>query len=103
MKLHIPQLFGCLPKHPKLLLVLLTTVEMLMFYDRGAIASVLPQVKSHWDLSGKQEGIIGSAFIITFSIGSAVFAYLANFVKVNIIMAFGLFVWTIRYDDLNFT
>ncbi|EFC44842.1 predicted protein [Naegleria gruberi] len=67
---------------------------MLMFFDRGAIAAVLPYVKAHWDLSGKQEGIIGSSFIITFSIGSAVFAYMANFVRVNLIMSFGLFVWT---------
>ncbi|KAG2394249.1 hypothetical protein C9374_004013 [Naegleria lovaniensis] len=91
----IPPIFDCFTRHPKLLLLFLTIVEMLMFFDRGAIASVLPSIKEHWTLSGKQEGIIGSAFIITFSIGSTLFAFLANYVRVNLIMAFGLFVWTV--------
>ncbi|KAL9650054.1 hypothetical protein ABK040_003172 [Willaertia magna] len=80
---------------PKLTLLFLTIVQVVMFYDRGAIAAVLPNIKNHWSLSGIQEGLIGSAFIITFAIGSTVFAQLANYIQVNKLMAFGLLIWTI--------
>jgi MFS family permease len=69
---------------------------MLLYFDRGLISGLLPKIKLRWgSLTGVQEGLISSAFTVSFIVFCPLFAHLANASKISVswIMSFGFLFW----------
>jgi MFS family permease len=66
-----------------------------LYFDRGAIASVLPSVKAHWELSSTEEGAIASAFTIGFMMVSPLWAHIAMKFKANRVIAVGCYLFVL--------
>jgi MFS family permease len=81
--------------YPKLVLAIMTFINLVMFFDRGAIASVLPKLQINWNLSDTMQGIIQSAFVVGFMTASPVWANLANKFHVNNLITVGLTIFSL--------
>jgi MFS family permease len=80
---------------PKLTLLYLTIVEVAIYFDRGAVAAVLPKIKANWHLRREEEGAIASIFTVGFMIASPLWAHFGMRYKLNRVIAIGLFVFSI--------
>jgi MFS transporter, Spinster family, sphingosine-1-phosphate transporter len=81
---------------PVMLLTLFTSVNILVFIDRGALAAVVSLLKDKddgLDLSSFEAGSLGSVFILGYMIASPIFAYESQFIHPNYLMTIGLTVW----------
>jgi len=81
--------------HPKLTLAFLACMQLIMYFDRGVVAAVLPMVKENWELTSTEEGIIASAFTIGFMIVSPLWANLAMKFRVNKVISVGNYMFAI--------
>jgi MFS family permease len=80
---------------PSRLLVFLFIVNVLIYFDRGAISAVTPTLENHWDLTKTQQGALASAFMVGYMIFCPIFAELATRISVNIILTIGLVGWAL--------
>lgn len=83
---------------PMMLLILFTSVNILIFIDRGALAAVVGQLKKSSNhglgLSSFEAGALGSVFILGYMIASPIFAYNAQFIHPQYLMSLGLTIWS---------
>ena len=83
---------------PNMLLILFTSVNILIYIDRGALAAVVGRLKSNSDhglgLSSLEAGSLGSVFILGYMLASPIFAYNAQFVHPQYLMCIGLSIWS---------
>jgi len=49
--------------HPVLLLVFLSLLALMNYYDRGAFTGIIPVIGDEFNMTDSQKGIIGGAFI----------------------------------------
>ena len=82
---------------PLKMLIFFTTVNILIYLDRGALAAVVTRLTSSKDhglnLSSLEAGSLGSVFILGYMIASPIFAYNAQFIHPLYLMSIGLGMW----------
>jgi MFS transporter, Spinster family, sphingosine-1-phosphate transporter len=82
---------------PVMLLVLFTSINILIYLDRGALAAVLSDLESHKNkglgLSSLESGMLGSVFILGYMMASPIFAFFAQTVHPFYLMSIGLGMW----------
>lgn len=78
-----------------ILLAFLTTVNLLIYVDRGAIAGLLYRLKEDesLDLSDTEAGLLGSAFMFGFMITSPLFAYSLQYISIKYLLLLGCLIW----------
>jgi MFS family permease len=80
---------------PYRLIAFLTLINILNFFDRYIVQAVEPLLKSEFGLTNQQSGLLGSAFVVGYTIFSPVFGFFDNRVDRRILMAFGLLAWSL--------
>eukprot|EP00762_Andalucia_godoyi_P002245 ANDGO_07587.mRNA.1 putative sphingolipid transporter spinster homolog 3 len=78
---------------PLVLLIFLTFINLLNYFDRGAMGAVLSDVKEVYSISETQAGAIASAFMLGYMVFAPIFAQLSFKILPTRIMFFGLMVW----------
>lgn len=83
---------------PVMLLVLFTTVNVIVFLDRGTLAAVVNRLKKNSDgglgLNSFEAGALGSLFIFGYMVASPIFAYYSQTIHPQYLMSIGLSIWT---------
>eukprot|EP00002_Diphylleia_rotans_P004425 TRINITY_DN1326_c0_g1_i2.p2 TRINITY_DN1326_c0_g1~~TRINITY_DN1326_c0_g1_i2.p2 ORF type:complete len:283 (+),score=51.86 TRINITY_DN1326_c0_g1_i2:68-916(+) len=77
------------------ILCYLTIVNLLNYFDRGAIAGVLTSIEREFDLSNTSDGLLAGAFMVGFMITNPIFAHLSYKYQPTNLMFIGLLVWSI--------
>lgn len=76
------------------MLVVYTVINLLSYFDRGALSGVLEDISLDFGgVSGAQRGLLGSAFMVGYMIASPIFAHLVTKFEPFRVMASGLFIW----------
>jgi MFS family permease len=76
------------------LLLFLTLVNILNFFDRYIVHAVEPVLKSEFSLTNEQSGYLAGAFVIGYVIFCPLFGFFSDRVDRRFLMAFGLFAWS---------
>ncbi|KAL0482053.1 sphingolipid transporter [Acrasis kona] len=82
-------------KRPKLVLVAMAFINLIMYFDRGILASVLSKLLREWKLSKTMGGILQSSFIVGFMIASPLWANLTTRFRVNTLISIGMYCFSI--------
>lgn len=56
---------------------------------------VLTDVKKHFDIGDDKGGLLQTAFVVTYMLFAPLFGYLGDRYNRKIIMAFGVFLWSL--------
>ena len=80
---------------PYRLIAFLTIINILNFFDRYIVQAVEPLLKSEFGLTNQQSGLLGSAFVVGYTIFSPLFGFFDNRVDRRVLMAFGLVAWSL--------
>jgi MFS family permease len=80
---------------PLRLLIFLTLVNILNYFDRYIVHSVEPLLKAEFNISNESSGYIVSAFVWGYFLFSPLFGYLGNKADRRVLMAVGLCAWSI--------
>jgi MFS family permease len=80
---------------PLRLLIFLTAVNLLNYFDRYIVHSVEPLLKSEFALTNAQSGFLGAAFVIGYVVFSPLFGYLGDRFDRPLLMGIGLFAWSL--------
>lgn len=80
---------------PWALILFLTAVNLLNFFDRYIVHSVEPMLKLDFGLTNSQSATLGSAFVFGYFIFSPIFGYLGDRKDRRILMALGLLAWSL--------
>ncbi len=76
----VPQL----PLSPRGMLIIYTTINLLSYFDRGALSSCLEDIGLTFDgLSSAKKGFLGSAFMIGYMTASPIFAHFVTKVRTH--------------------
>lgn len=81
---------------PLFIIILLCTVQLLIYYDRGLMASfigTLQSVLQPQPINDTAMGVLGSVFVFGYMCSCPVFAYLAKTRSVYKLMTVGLSIW----------
>ena len=76
-------------------LLFLTLINLLNFFDRYIVHAVEPILKSEFVLSNKESGLLGAAFVLGYFLFSPIFGFLGDRIDRRILMAAGLFAWSL--------
>lgn len=79
---------------PFRLVVFLTLLNLLNYFDRGAIAGVLTDLEKQYDLSGTDQGMLAGAFMIGFMVANPIFTHLATVYQPTKLIFVGLALWS---------
>ncbi len=82
-------------RRPTTILGLLTALNLLNYLDRIVVSAVLKQIKVDLDLSYFMAGLLGSVFILGYSLTSPIFGSLADRGSRKVLIALGVAVWSI--------
>lgn len=80
---------------PWALLLFLTLVNLLNFFDRYIVHSVEPLLRQEFNLLNSESGALGAAFVLGYFLFSPLFGYFGDRKDRRILMGLGLFVWSI--------
>jgi MFS family permease len=88
--------FSCYKFSPRFILFYMTLINMIIYIDRGMLASVLSMLEkgSGLGLSATEAGALGSAFMLGYIVSSPLFAHYAQYIHPMWLMILGLSVWT---------
>ncbi|XKL68536.1 hypothetical protein PGB90_004027 [Kerria lacca] len=75
--------------------MILCFVNLINYMDRFTIAGVLTDVKKHFDIGDDKGGLLQTAFVVTYMLFAPLFGYLGDRYNRKIIMAFGVFLWSL--------
>lgn len=76
-------------------LILLTLVNLLNYFDRYILVAVVPAIQKEMGLSDIQMGFLGTAFMLSYFIVSPIFGWLGDRVHRFRLMGFGVGLWSI--------
>ncbi|KAL0487637.1 sphingolipid transporter SPNS1 [Acrasis kona] len=82
-------------RFPKITVFFIMVVEIMLYFDRGVIASLLPHVKSNWGLNSIEEGAIASVFTIGFMCASPMWAHFGLRYRINKVIALGTLIFAL--------
>jgi MFS family permease len=80
---------------PVRLLIFLTLLNALNYFDRYIVQAVEPLLKGDFALSNKESGLLGSAFVVGYVLFSPIFGYLGDRRDRRLLMALGVFLWSL--------
>lgn len=80
---------------PYRLIGFLTLINILNFFDRYIVQAVEPLLKSEFGLTNQQSGLLGSAFVVGYTLFSPIFGFFDNRIDRRALMAFGLVAWSL--------
>lgn len=85
-----------LPLSAKGMLIVYTCINLLSYFDRGALSGMLEDIsKTFPGTSATLEGLLGAAFMVGFMVASPMFAHSVSYFEPFRVMALGLFIWTL--------
>lgn len=58
-------------------------------------AGVLPEVKKHFTIGDDKGGLLQTAFVLSYMLFAPLFGYLGDRYNRKLIMAFGVFLWSL--------
>mmetsp|Transcript_11756 Transcript_11756/g.16314 ORF Transcript_11756/g.16314 Transcript_11756/m.16314 type:complete len:479 (-) Transcript_11756:39-1475(-) len=82
-------------KKPKFLLGFFTLCNLWVYLDRGVMGGVLTEVEDEYNLSKTEDGIIGSAFVISYMIFCPLFAQLSHKYRPTRLVTIGLLIFCV--------
>lgn len=82
-------------KSPHQILLVLTLIHFINYVDRQVIFPLFVFLKPEFNLSDFELGLLGSAFIIVYSFASIPLGILADKIKRNRIIGFGVLLWSV--------
>src|SRR5690606_23987729 len=103
-----PSLRAKLGGRAAVILTVLTVINFLNYIDQMLLSSVLEQIKLEFTLSDTEGGLLGSLFVITYTL-AAPLGYLGDRFRRKNIIAAGVFLWSVAtiaaafarsYEDL---
>jgi predicted MFS family arabinose efflux permease len=80
--------------HATVILTVLTVINFLNYIDQRLLSAVLEQIKLEFSLSDTQGGLLGSMFVVTYTI-AAPLGYLGDRVRRKTIIAAGVALWSL--------
>lgn len=83
------------PRRTGLALALLFAINALNFYDRHILATVTEPIRKQYGFTDTQLGWLGTAFILLYAIVGVPFGRLADRWNRKLLLAAGLFVWSV--------
>ncbi|XP_018904205.1 protein spinster isoform X2 [Bemisia tabaci] len=75
--------------------IILCFVNLINYMDRYTIAGILTDVKDHYKIGDGESGLLQTAFVLSYMIFAPLFGYLGDRYSRRIIMAFGVFLWSL--------
>lgn len=80
---------------PTTLLIILTGLNFLNYFDRFVLASVAEMMAEEFSLSDSQLGTLATAFIMGYFLTSPFFGYLGDRTQRKWLISFGILVWSL--------
>lgn len=80
---------------PKTVLTVLLLINLLNYIDRQVLFAVFPLIKIDLNLSDSQLGLLGSAFMVVYTIAAPIIAYFADRSPRQIWISLCTFLWSI--------
>ena len=80
---------------PVALLIILTALNFLNYFDRFILASVAESIGTEFTLSDTQRGSLSTAFMLGYFISSPFFGYLGDRMQRKWLISAGIFVWSL--------
>lgn len=91
--------FGFLKISPIWILIYLSTVNIIVYMDRGALSAVVTRLEKNsgdgLGLSEFEAGALGSLFMFGYMLSSPLFAHSAQYVHPLFLMSIGLILWVV--------
>ncbi|KAK4874836.1 hypothetical protein RN001_014196 [Aquatica leii] len=75
--------------------IILCFVNLINYMDRFTLAGILTDIQKHFDIDDSEGGLLQTAFILSYMIFAPIFGYLGDRYSRRIIMAFGVFLWSL--------
>ena len=92
--MNMPAPPGPLRSWPVYLMVVLTTINFLNYIDQRLLSAVLESIKAEWTLSDTQGGLLGSAFVIAYTVAAPI-GYLGDRLSRKNLIAGGVLLWSL--------
>lgn len=90
---------SCINLSPRFLFIMFSSINLLIFLDRGALSSIIIQLKSSKNgglgLSSLEAGSLGSVFILGYMVSSPIFAHLSQAFHPLYLILIGNIIWSI--------
>src|SRR5689334_9211339 len=80
--------------YPRLMLAVLTALNVLNYIDRNALFAVQSEVKKEFVVSDAQLGLLTSAFFLTYMIAAPLIGWGADKFPRKLFVVVGIFVWS---------
>src|ERR1051326_315894 len=86
---------GMPPKlFPRLMLLILTGLNMLNYIDRSVLFAVQPEIQKEFGLGDREIGLLTSAFFFSYIFAAPILGWLGDRYSRKNIVVFGIFVWS---------
>lgn len=79
---------------PVYIMIVLTTINFLNYIDQRLLSAVLESIKAEWMLSDAQGGLLGSVFVIVYTLCAPV-GFLGDRMKRKNLIAGGVLLWSL--------
>ncbi|MBL8973966.1 MAG: MFS transporter [Myxococcales bacterium] len=79
---------------PVYIMIVLTTINFLNYIDQRLLSAVLESIKAEWTLSDAQGGLLGSVFVIVYTLCAPV-GFLGDRMKRKNLIAGGVLLWSL--------
>jgi predicted MFS family arabinose efflux permease len=79
---------------PVYIMIVLTTINFLNYIDQRLLSAVLESIKAEWTLSDAQGGMLGSVFVIVYTLAAPV-GYLGDRMRRKNLIAGGVLLWSL--------
>jgi len=76
------------------IMIVLTTINFLNYIDQRLLSAVLEQIKFEWTLSDAQAGLLGSVFVIVYTL-TAPIGYFGDRMRRKNLIAGGVLLWSL--------
>ncbi|XP_050427807.1 protein spinster isoform X2 [Adelges cooleyi] len=79
----------------KITVIILCFVNLINYMDRYTIAGILSDIQKYFNIGDDQGGLLQTVFVISYMIFAPAFGYLGDRYNRRLLMAFGVFLWSI--------
>src|SRR3972149_4546284 len=83
------------PKYAYYALIVILIANLINYADRFLVSAVLPDIKSHFDISGTKEGLLWTAFTLGYMLSAPFIGYLSDRKRRPTIFAVCVFIWSL--------
>jgi predicted MFS family arabinose efflux permease len=91
---NIPAPPGGLRSWPLYIMVVLTAINFLNYIDQRLLSAVLESIKTEWTLTDTEGGLLGSAFVIAYTVAAPI-GYLGDRLPRKNLIAAGVLLWSL--------